>query len=112
MTKHRKSTRNSQWQLVTKQLPHGILQLSLARIPMLSILRHIKLSSQSSMKNKQVLQERIKHPRYDGSALSDFENFYIGFCIVNKLFLNFHIHDDTCEAALRDFRKLNCPGVV
>ncbi len=57
---------------------------------------------EAMMKNKQVLQERIKHPRYDGSALSDFENFYVGFCIVNKLFLNFHIHDDTCEAALSD----------
>ncbi|SRR6266536_2229847 len=60
------------------------------------------ITIESRMKNKQVLQERIKHPRYDGSALSDFENFYARFCIVDKLFLNFHIHDDTCEAAVCD----------
>ena len=36
------------------------------------------------------------------SQLSDFEKFYIRFCIKHKLFLNFHIHDDTCEAAIHD----------
>ena len=57
---------------------------------------------ETRVKNKQVLQEHSKHPSYDDSALSDFENFYVQFCIINKLFLNFHIHDDTCEAALSD----------
>jgi tetratricopeptide (TPR) repeat protein len=52
--------------------------------------------------DKKVLQKRITHLRYDDSALSDFENFYVRFCIAHKLFLNFHLHDDTCEAALSD----------
>jgi hypothetical protein len=52
--------------------------------------------------DKKVLEKRVPHPHYDTSRFSDFEKFYLGFCILHKLFLNFHIHDDTCEAALHD----------
>lgn len=57
---------------------------------------------EAAMTDKKVLENRVPHPHYDAARYSDFEKFYLGFCIQHKLFLNFHIHDDTCEAALHD----------
>ncbi len=59
-------------------------------------------SIEAHVTDKTVLEKRRPHPHYNETHLSDFEKFYLRFCITHKLFLNFHIHDDTCEAALHD----------
>lgn len=57
---------------------------------------------ESRFKDKSVLMEKLKHHSYNANDLSDFEKFYIDFCIRKKLFLNFHIHHSECEAAIDD----------
>ena len=57
---------------------------------------------ESLFKDKNILSKKLKHSKYDSSNLSDFEKFYLEFSSKNKLFLNFHIHQDQCEAAVVD----------
>lgn len=57
---------------------------------------------ESRLPDKSVVNKKIKHPKYKTKNLSSFERCYIDFCINHKLFLNFHIHDDHCEAAIED----------
>ena len=57
---------------------------------------------ESRFQDKTLLQKKLKHPRYKTTNLSDFEKFYLKFCNKEKLFLNFHIHQDHCEAAIED----------
>lgn len=52
--------------------------------------------------DKRMLEHKIKHPKFNISALSHFERRYIRFCIDNDLFLNFHIHDKSCKEAIND----------
>ena len=52
--------------------------------------------------DKRVLSKNLKHPKYDLSYMTKFEKFYIEFCSKHKLFLNFHIHEDKCEASIVD----------
>jgi len=52
--------------------------------------------------NKSLLSKNLKHPKYDSSYMNEFEKFYIEFCSKHKLFLNFHIHEDECEASIVD----------
>lgn len=56
----------------------------------------------SRFKDKEALTKELKHHPYDAKNLSEFENFYLDFCIKEKLFLNFHIHHTNCEAAITD----------
>lgn len=53
-------------------------------------------------KDKEVLAKKITHHKYDSIGLSEFEIFYLDFCIKEKLFLNFHIHEDKCDASIHD----------
>ncbi len=53
-------------------------------------------------KDKSVLSKNLKHPKYDSTYMTEFEKFYIEFCSKHKLFLNFHIHEDECEASIVD----------
>ncbi len=53
-------------------------------------------------KDKSILDRRFQHQEYDRKKLSKFELFYIDYCIKNKLFLNFHIHEDNCEESICD----------
>lgn len=53
-------------------------------------------------KNRSLLSKNLKHPKYDSSYMTEFEMFYIEFCSKHKLFLNFHIHEDNCEASIVD----------
>ena len=53
-------------------------------------------------KDKSLLSKNLEHPRYDLSHATSFEKFYIEFCSKHKLFLNFHIHEDECEASIVD----------
>jgi len=53
-------------------------------------------------KDKKVLLKKIEHKKYSESDLSDFEKFYLDFCSNYKLFLNFHIHAEKCEASIKD----------
>jgi len=66
---------------------------------------------ESLFKDKKVLLKKIKHKKYSESGLSKFEKFYLGFCSKHKLFLNFHIHDEKCEASIKDpiFISLTTP---
>lgn len=57
---------------------------------------------ESLFKDKKALKRKLKHPKYNFKKLSEFEKFYLDFCIKEKLFLNFHIHKDYCEAATID----------
>lgn len=57
---------------------------------------------ESFFKDKTVLAKKLKHSAYRSKKLSYFEKFFLDFCIKNKLFLNFHIHQDHCEAAITD----------
>ncbi len=53
-------------------------------------------------KDKSVLSKNLKHSKYNSTHMTDFEKFYIDFCSKHKLFLNFHIHEDECEASIVD----------
>jgi hypothetical protein len=53
-------------------------------------------------KDKKALCGEICHSRYDTETLSDFEKFYLDFCAKERIFLNFHVHDEYCEAAIAD----------
>jgi len=53
-------------------------------------------------KNNVSLRKLPQHKRYKRKGLSDFEKFYLDICSANKLFLNFHIHDSTCNASIVD----------
>ena len=53
-------------------------------------------------KKKKDLVRKLKHPKYKRSRLSAFENFFIDYCIKEKLFLNLHVHQEHCEAAITD----------
>lgn len=55
-----------------------------------------------TIKNKLYLKKKIKHKPYSKKNLSEFEISYLDFCINNDLFLNFHIQDKNCEAAVCD----------
>ena len=57
---------------------------------------------ESRFKDKADLHRQLNHPPYDTTDLSKFVRFYLQYCSKEKLFLNFHIHDDQCEAALVD----------
>lgn len=61
-------------------------------------LKHIENLS----KNKKDLAKKLIHPKYKTSKLSNFEKFYLDLCTKEKLFLNFHIHQEYCEAAIVD----------
>lgn len=53
-------------------------------------------------KDKSVLSKNLRHPKYNSTYMSEFEKFYVDFCSKYKLFLNFHIHEDGCEASIVD----------
>lgn len=57
---------------------------------------------ESLFKDKNDLTKKLEHPKYSTVKLSEFEKFYLNFCVKEKLFLNFHIHDDQCESAITD----------
>lgn len=57
---------------------------------------------ESRFEDKSLLKKKIKHPRYKTNGLTKFEKYYLDFCSHERLFLNFHIHDDFCEAAIED----------
>lgn len=57
---------------------------------------------ESRFKDKSLLKKKLKHPRYKTDKLSAFEKFYLDFCQTENLFLNFHIHQNHCEAAIED----------
>ena len=57
---------------------------------------------ESRFQDKDVLTKPLKHSSYKTENLSDFEKFYLNLCSKEKLFLNFHIHQDQCEAAITD----------
>lgn len=52
--------------------------------------------------DRTTLLQNLEHPPYDINNATDFELFYINFCSEHKLFLNFHIHEDNCEASIVD----------
>lgn len=57
---------------------------------------------EAQFKDKGILRKKLKHRKYSSTKLSDFEKFYVEFCIREKLFLNFHIHQASCEPAVND----------
>lgn len=57
---------------------------------------------ESRFQDKSLLKKKLKHPRYKTDNLSNFEKFYLDLCQKEKLFLNFHIHQDHCEAVIED----------
>lgn len=57
---------------------------------------------EGQFKDKSLLSKNLEHPQYDLSHATSFEKFYVEFCSKHKLFLNFHIHEDECEASIVD----------
>lgn len=57
---------------------------------------------ESMFKDKESLKKILAHRDYDTSGLSEFEKYYLRYCRREKLFLNFHVHEDNCEAAITD----------
>lgn len=57
---------------------------------------------ESLFKDKKNLTKKLEHSKYSTVKLSEFEIFYLDFCAKEKLFLNFHIHNDQCESAITD----------
>jgi len=52
--------------------------------------------------DKSILSKSLNHSKYDSTNMSEFEKYYIEFCSKHKLFLNFHIHKEECEASIVD----------
>lgn len=52
--------------------------------------------------DRAVLSKPIGHKILNFSDIPKFEGSYLEFCIKENLFLNFHIHEPRCEAALKD----------
>jgi len=57
---------------------------------------------ESKFIDKSLLTKNLEHPQYNLTHATSFEKFYIEFCSKHKLFLNFHIHEDKCEASIVD----------
>jgi tetratricopeptide (TPR) repeat protein len=57
---------------------------------------------ESKFKDKSLLTTNLIHPQYNLTNATSFEKFYIEFCSEYKLFFNFHIHKDKCEASIVD----------
>jgi len=57
---------------------------------------------EKQFKDKKDLTKELSHSKYETGKLSDFEKFYLDFCTKERLFLNFHVHDEYCEAAIAD----------
>jgi tetratricopeptide (TPR) repeat protein len=49
-----------------------------------------------------VLSVSLDHPPADLSSLSEFERRYVTLCAAEHLFLNVHVHDHACSAAITD----------
>ena len=56
----------------------------------------------SLFKDKKDLTKKLEHSKYSTKKLSEFEKLYLDFCAKEKLFLNFHIHEYNCKAAITD----------
>lgn len=54
------------------------------------------------VKDKKILDRKIKYKIYNVKKISHFEKYYIEYCSNNKLYLNFHVHNNKCEAAIVD----------
>jgi hypothetical protein len=50
----------------------------------------------------ELLRQSVTHKPYDTTQLSEFERFYVSYCVNEELFLNFHIHQPQAEAATLD----------
>jgi hypothetical protein len=64
--------------------------------------REVLLEIETLFRNKEVLLKKPKHLKYCRIKLSSFERFYLEYCIKERLFLNFHVHEDHCKAAIED----------
>ncbi len=53
-------------------------------------------------KDKKDLTNKLTHQNYNYKGLSEFEKFYLEYCVIEKLFLNFHLHEYKCEASISD----------
>lgn len=49
-----------------------------------------------------ISSRKLSHKKYSDKGLTDFEKFYLDICSQHKLFLNFHIQDNTCHASVED----------
>ena len=52
--------------------------------------------------DKSLLSKNLDYPPYDMTGTTEFEQFYLDFCVAHKLFLNFHVYEGMCEAAMID----------
>ena len=52
--------------------------------------------------NKELLNQDLTHLPFPTDQMSDFEKFYVEFSSLRKLFMNFHLHEDGCEATIVD----------
>ena len=52
--------------------------------------------------NPEILKVDLTHDKFDASGMTEFEKFYVRFCSDRRLFLNFHVIDHECEAAIVD----------
>jgi Flp pilus assembly protein TadD len=57
---------------------------------------------QALFKDKIDLTKKLEHKKFSTTKLSEFEIFFLDFCVKEKLFLNFHIHNNQCESAITD----------
>jgi hypothetical protein len=48
------------------------------------------------------LEKSLDHPSLDMKELPDFEHLFIDLCIKEHLFINVHIHEKACKAAIID----------
>jgi tetratricopeptide (TPR) repeat protein len=60
------------------------------------------LRIEAVFKDKKNLTKIITHQNYNSTGLSEFEKFYLEYCVREKLFLNFHVHENKCEASITD----------
>lgn len=102
---YRRSTYVESYQAIKAVLENGDLLENLleiggheARVGSETELKDIE----SRFSDSAALSQKIKHPQYNVSRLSKFERFYLEFCVRERLFLNFHLHQRHSKAAIVD----------
>ena len=97
--------RKEMYILSHQMLKSALKKNSLIEFGGISAKRFFELQTQlieRMFRDKALLNKNIQHPKYDTVRMSQFEKYYLNFCVRHKLFLNFHIHQKECKASILD----------
>lgn len=89
------------YQMLSKAIEQNLLVKSVG-LESIDTFKTVMDHIEKQFKDKSVLSKPIIHKIINFSNFPKFEQSYLEFCIEENLFLNFHIHEPHCEAALND----------